>query len=1366
MSPRVHRQRSERRRIWLPAAILGVLLFGGILVVLLRGARGGKDIPGSPESPEVTDSVAGGEIEPPARSATASSSSEVELPAEPVAGGVLDVTLDSETLIPAADIPREITVPVPGESEPRDGRFGGGVFDVMSGVRVRGARVRATYFHATGTPEGDLLSIAGTPALHVDDVRAGENGTFQLELHAPEDPLLLLHLQVEHPRYAPRVGVFHGRDGADGLWQEVLVPESFPRSILSLATDGPGGPRQDVEVYLRPSLTIPLRIVDREGRPLAGAAVRIQPHEEGYAFLDEPAVTLGVSGRLVKRDAPFVLFTDEQGYMRLPFHDSPYDLELLHPHHFLTHKDPVTRIDRRGRVTVVLPYTGGVLLRAQAGQIVRHQLVDLDGYPVAAAEIEVALDGMTPARLFTDDEGWFEVGVMPRLLGQPALTPSHPRRGVVTVQAVDYLNRSVKVALPSPSTVAFVVPGRPAGQLRLELVTGAPDAPDPVTPRGLVDSLDMIMERIQPDGVVVFRGSLAGREGEATLACRGFRLARLHVPHPGIGESQLDIGHVLLDPGWSREVKLVTANAAVTRGAWLSLSPRDAPFALARYPVPPSGTVRVSGLRPGPYHLAVEGPWVRPYSGEMNVHVSVLDEPLEIPVEWTDVEEVRVSGRVVEIDPYDAVRASVVERFVIRGRSEPREFPPYPLAADGTLGSIRHLRGVRGVEVAVIARDDWAAIASLKRPEEGPVFELGELRLGRKPSVEVRFTVEALGTVAPPLNVSLEGHDGVEAVSRLRLLAGRLLVDNVRRGPYTLRWLTAAGAEETFGFEVPAQLGVRLQETAVRSPLAEETVEIEVVDSDGQPVEGARAVPAGSLLGRPGELPANGRVFVRVAPAKPTGFQVTAEGYLDARVKVEPGEAIPTQVPLYRGAHVRGKVLDGDGFEAEGLLRISWTPVESGPIEHGEPLEVELQRGRFSASGLPPVALRVRFQLEGSDVAVTRHLFLTETDEPFDVGTLRLEETRSLRGVVWLPDGRPARKARIALVPRDRAYRYPLRDLVDYRRERYTTTTDAEGVFLLEGLPLELSDELVLAARLEGYSDPVEDPLDWELDAHELFLEDEAVLGLDVGYRSGEAVRGYRFTLEYREDLDDPERVFQLGEIVPDLFGLRRFAGVRPGNYRVKWGLRQVYAPLPYLWEDVFLPPAGSARLSLLFEGKTLEGEARLNGAPVEKGWILITYDPGENGGTRVGRIENGRFLMVDPVSTFRAYASIIPEGEPQAEQNVARGEAVPVAVRNYRDAFRQGYLRFDYRAWTLTLRFEPEFLARHPGCVLTFNRYRWQSGRFLKKPAEEPVTEPTVHFHLLEPGVHRIAVRSPRGSLIAGRTVVLKDDDVELRFR
>ena len=137
----------------------------------------------------------------------------------------------------------------------------------------------------------------------------------------------------------------------------------------------------------------------------------------------------------------------------------------------------------------------------------------------------------------------------------------------------------------------------------------------------------------------------------------------------------------------------------------------------------------------------------------------------------------------------------------------------------------------------------------------------------------------------------------------------------------------------------------------------------------------------------------------------------------------------------------------------------------------------------------------------------------------------------------------------------------------------------------------------------------------------------------------------------------------------------------------------------------------------------------------------------------------DGNYYLIDPPETFQGYGALIPETTPLAQQNVLRGEALPQSISQYSAAVRRGRLHLEYAAHRLTLQFTETFFADHPGATLSFRSYEWDGHRFRTTTHQESIDEPTVHFHLLPPGVHRFTVRSEKGSLLNNLAVDLKED-------
>lgn len=1227
----------------------------------------------------------------------------------------------------------------------------GQVVDASTGRGVAGARVRATAFHGAGGPVASRTSglgesaagespgqaaaldvpAAGTwPPLHREVVQTDESGSFVLPAIEPEDPRLALYLEVTHPSYAPQEAVLPPRTTTDGVWLESRIE-------------------------LRAARTVGVEIVDEDGNALPDLPVKVTPHSERHDLLGE-SVTFSRTFRLVRADAPRLLHTDESGILQLAASDAPYDFELLHPLLHLYYRDVDAEMIER--VRLLLPYEGTFRLSAHAGWVESHVLVDGAGFPVGDSEIEVRLEGMTPRRVRTDSTGRFSIGVLPFSAEESPVGYTHPRVGSLRVLTPEYYQREVEVAFPA---VESLVPlsAAPAGRLRLRLTTLRDGAPVPVPADGVRTSLDGWMTQVRrtQEGLVEYRGDPPGPGEIVEVFVPGYLPVVTVVPATGRAQRDVELGSLLLDPGWTQEIRLAGVDPEGLRGAVLTVGLPGRESWAHRLSVEGRTTLKVSGLHRGVYRLGVEGPGMTTFTGDFLIQEAHLSEPLVLPLSWTPVEEVVVAGRVVDLSDPEDFLSLVVESYRILGEEKPLVFPAYPLSPSGRIGSHRRLDGVLGVDVVVVSPRGQIAESAVRRlPGDPPVFFTEDLRFLPRPRAEVTFRVAGLGRVGPPLSVAVDGPTGVEHLARPAVRRRRLVVENLYPGNYTLRWLAAGGGEEAVGFQVPPALSSVLAIDAVRSPAEIEGLEVLVTDSAGTPLEGAHLSPD-----FPGpRAPDPGVYVVRVRPGESNRFEVSLEEFLTARVEVAPGGVIPTHVPMYRPASFRAELVAPGGELVEGRVRISWEPPTPSPIFYGTPLEVPVHRGQLLVRAVPPLPRRFTLRLGDSDVAIRRDWTFPEGELVEDVGVLRFEETRSLQGTVLLPDGSPGAGATVALVPPGKALRLPFRD-GGISEARYSVEADAQGAFEFQGLPIDLFPVPALVARLAGYGDALEEPLDLTRPRHPLVLRPEAGLVIDAGYADGMERPSYGFWLEYSRDPSDPDATLQLGELSPGLPGGSVHRGIEPGRYRVRWGLRSPYEPLPGRFREVDVVPGVESVLRMRIEGDTLRGRARLNGAPVERGWVLITDQPGPQGVTSVGRIVDGEFLVVDPPRALRGYAAVVPEASPQPLQNIPRGEALPVLCRNYRSALRSGRLDLDYEAWNLTIRLRGDFLSRHPGATLHFDGYVAERNSLKRVPREELLETPTVTLFLLEPGLHRIAVRSSRGTLIHARTVDLREDQV-----
>ena len=1364
--------RALARRRWLPwASVLALLLFALFVGAPLFLGPGDDDA-GAGDSEHGAISVpADGPAAGPGASGQAARPALAGDAVTPVGGA----GRENAGAVSAATV--DAAIPSLGEAAVRrDGdetnATRGFILDAVSGDPVAGANVRLSWFHGS-----TALSRAGLSPLAAVIRQTAGDGSFRFPEVDPEDPRLRAHVQINHPGYSPEVCVLHGRQDSRGRWTKAEGAGDTPDLVVLGGRGGGPGTGNRIEFYIRRTLTVPLTILAPNGGGLPHAPLAVRPWVDDHSFLDEPELEITWSGRLVRPGPWRVLFTDERGSLRLPFSETPWEIELLHPLFFLHGARQPGYPETIGRQRILFQDAQGLILEAEQGYLAGHRLIDLDGRPLGECELEVELEGMPALRTRTDANGWFELGIHPFPHPLPLLSLTNRRAGRLTVLSPRYWNRSMDIALPLQEP-ELVLEARPAEFLRFRLVSGDAETRTPVAPDSLRSTLDMSLMRLGANGEVSYCGVLPPAGSLVGILQSGYLPFSVLLPDrsPLARGAALDLGELALARGWTREVHLRGAGAEALSSARLSVSRiAEVPAGLDglevhRYEPGADGRVSIGGLQHGEYLLSVDGPLLQSFSADATIFEENLDEPLGLPLQLSDEEVVSVSGLIGGLGPFETRGVTVVERYFISGREEPLAMPPYPLSSAGVFGSIRKLRGVEAVEVTICTTTERGEQAFRSRGEGPPDFDFGELRLRRPPHAVLEFFTPGYPVVPPPLNLGLEGEAGSEVSARMRLSGDLLMIDNLRMGRYVLRWKGIDGEEESFLFEVRNKFGGEIRGRVERRLLPREALEIDIVDSRGARIETARVIQEETLLPpglRPGHPALENRFFVTVKTREETSFSVEGDGYLPAFVTVPPGEVVPRRIVLYRSdTRVMGRVFDTGGEPFTGILEIDWTPRTPALIRYGQPIVVEVLNGRLQAEGLLPQPRDFIFRPKGSSSFLRRRLALPEERRLVDLGVVRLGETRTLKGFAYLPDGRPAPGAVVALMPIDRAYRYPGVDPIDLARLEWKTKTDEQGAFELGELPLVLPPRWALVARLAGFSDSIEEDPVFEQVSRELVLAPETVIELNIGYVNKPGGDHHAFALEFQADPADPGSRVDLGELPPEFYGLHRFEGVRPGQYRVKWGLRDAYEPVPPAWEDVFLPVGGLARLNFVVEGLVVRGRAVLNGLPVEKGWVILTHNPGENGGARVGRVLDGEFEMVDPPNVLRAWAAVIPEEKDQARQNIYRGEALPVEVKNYRASVRAGFLEVSSAGYDIRLELGKDLLLRNPGSTLSFDHWEWDGRRFRDVEDAELIESSRITFGLLLPGSYRFTIRSETGSVLRQFTVPLKGADVILPIR
>ena len=1334
--------------------------------------------------------------------------------------GVLEGFLPDGGLDPAGlGLPVARQAPVQGSTE-SGAEAGGGsgsafvepaglVHDALTGKPLRGLRVRATSFRGD-----ENFEHAGTPALSVQEVETDSEGRFRLDTPYPSIGDLLLALEFSREGYQPLVALLAGRDGASGRFERVVQPVN---AVDPVRLEVANGDQLSLRVPLRAAFTVPLRLRSFAGAAFAGIPVRVTTAEWSWSFLDvDPDTALG--GRLTRPAEPIVLHSDELGLIHLPFSDDLVRLEILDPAlHILSRVDGSKRYLRQQ--AFYLPHLEMLELELESLCFDRRRLVDREGRPLPGVELEVSIDGAGTVRTSTDDAGMFIVDVLPYENNKPAIAVSTSRKGRVRLLSAEYLGWTIDTEFPA-SDGDLVVLAEPSPILAFRcVVTGEPrEDGEPVVlpahPEGLSTSMDMRRFHASADGQTLWIGELPAAGVEIDIVLSGYLPRRVRIPDYEKGTRYLNLGDVQFDRGEVRSFQitgappraLASARLLVTRVVDEALSGdrrRVGDFLEShRFIIGADGLVQVGGVRRGAYHVGVEGlsGGIASWSESVHLYDQEIDRPFEIPLEYSADELVRVHGLVEQLDPLWATSFRVLEEFRFGRGGAWQAMPSYRLTRDGEFGSLRRLRGVTACRVTVLSPGAQAVTVLQKRGKGPTEFEFGALRLKRPPSGKFLFFAKGVGDVSPPSRVALEGENGSEVRARFRLEGPILRIDNLEMGQYVLRWLGEDGASEAFPFEVRNKFGGELEAHVERKPLPVECVSILVTNQQGEPFPTAAVRPAcapreltAPVPGRPRSYPALelraahvGRDLQRgtLRSGEPTlvsaevrtlgenelAITVDDPDYLDAHIELPAGVVVPRDVQLLRAVSAHGVLLDSAGDLAEGELHLSWEPIRPTPIRHGEqPVRAVVSSGRFEVDGLPSAPMDFTFRLSGSKVKVTRRLSLSPDGSPHDLGKLYLEETRSLRGIVRWSDGSPVEGAFVYLIDRDEAHRYPFRTLADQPRElRYRTRTDVSGQFEFSSLPVELAPELALVARAQNDDVPtsVVWPIDFESELQEMWVDDPTVLRLRVGYAGEVDQDRYRFALEYQEDAADPATRMSLGEIASSEFGLQQFTGVRPGQYRVTWRLREEYAAVSAIEDSILLPSGGSGLLRLEVGGEVLRGRARLNGRPLDSGWVLLTYNPGVNGSYRAGRIVDGEYEILDVPDRGPVWAVVLPDATPPVVQNMPRGEALPKAVPRYRDALRSGFLDLSYEAYDLKIRLDSQFLEDNPGLQLHYDQHVWDRDRFRLREGTEEVTGATIQFRMVEPRLHIFTFRSATGSLLRRVQAKVENKDFKLTVR
>ncbi len=1217
-----------------------------------------------------------------------------------------------------------------GDPAAPDGR----VIDARTGAAISGVEIRAVFSHSDdGYPPH---SEAGSRQRATTD----REGNFRLAPFRPDDPRLFLHLEADHADFLPLVHVVEAPPDLDGR---------RPFATLSL----------------RRELTLRLSFNDPQKRPLAGEAVEVS-QDSADRFIGEDAWE---EGRSVRPDRPLIRYTEEDGTLRLGL--SVVRITLRHPlYHFLYEifRTPSASagVDLRESLKPGADahkwQTEWSRYSIRSGEPATYRLLDQDGYSVAGALIEVLLEGMPAVRRSTGPEGEFEFAPRPFDPRALPLSPENPRRGTITVLSPELWKRSVPVALPSRATL-FTVEGRLGGVVSLRTVARVDaDTVAPIPPEEIHFEGEMTLVRRSRSGEASWVGALPVGATQPLVSLRGFLPRQVIVPPHLPGETRLDLGDVEFEPGGRLSVQLALhldsgAVPAVSR-ARLEIAAEHWPRPSQEYRFDASGRAVVGGIEEGRiYRYAVNGSRIEPQEGEFLATEKLFETGLTVAIKPSREVEVLLRGETAGIPPNDRPFYRVIERYFIEGEAEPVGCASYLLPPDGRVGSRRFLRRPVRAEVFVVGPAFQIGYSWKDRQPDAWEFELGIIAIAPSPHAEFTFVVQGLGTVGPPGDLSLFAEESLyHEVARLHG-PKPVIIENLRPGRYVLRW-SENEAEEIFPFVV-REGDLDIRGTIPRRPLDVETIETQISDSSGRPVEGATAT--GNAVATPG--PTSGSYLLEIKPKEETRVVFKVDRFLPLAVVRSPGSEFPAKIVLRRPAAARASLRDTDHLPLDGIVRVEWEsqpPASSAEaaLRHGEPVQVEVRHGRFASAALPPGPHRLRFRLVQSEAAAEVTADMPEGRES-ELGIVNLEETRSLRGIVYLPTGEPAPKARVALVEPEGVPRFPGRER-DLGALKSSVEANAVGRFEISGLPVDLNADLALVARLPGFTDGIEHPLDLELAEHYVSLDLGADVILNLGYGSGDLPQEFEFRLAHAAA--PGEKLRDLGPHPPYETGGRRFQEVTPGVYRATWGPVEPHPGIPPASAEALVKPGTLSRLTLRIPDRFLPGEAFFNGVRLDQGWLVLTDDPGNPARLRSARVSGGSFLAPVPPQADRLFVVLIPEREPLATPDfspeVPRGTSVFYEEREIRAALRSGSLRVQYQAWKLTIRLPDGLLARHPDTQIEFPHYVWDGSRFRRENRSEPVTAQPIQLDLVPPGPFPFRIFSRSGPRFF-QTIDLQED-------
>ena len=378
-------------------------------------------------------------------------------------------------------------------------------------------------------------------------------------------------------------------------------------------------------------------------------------------------------------------------------------------------------------------------------------------------------------------------------------------------------------------------------------------------------------------------------------------------------------------------------------------------------------------------------------------------------------------------------------------------------------------------------------------------------------------------------------------------------------------------------------------------------LKVRVVDEAGAPVEHARVQLQGwrgpNTLEWGGFTDAEGRVTWASAPADQLDLVAYKEGFFYSRDNLLVADGQEHLITLHPQMTVSGLVTDEvtkapvPSFKViPGSRPDSWQRINSAPGTNGQ-YQLALQEYK--------APLLLRFEADGYEPAISDPLALGTTQLTCNVELKRPDPNAAIQGLVWLPDGRPAAGAQVALCTSEKGVTLGKKQFLE-RGESIIVTADAQGHFRF---PAELNSRALalVAVHDQGFSrmdlDPTNHTLPLQL---QRWGRIEGRLNLRHGSNAGKEITFF----------EPPMGPFPRGGLNLDLgaFSTRTddggnfvFEQVPPGDFYL-YLVRGLGIPFSYQ-TPVEVRPGETLQAQIGGTGRTIKGQLALTDSNRSVDW-------------------------------------------------------------------------------------------------------------------------------------------------------------------